>query len=169
MRFFQGFVAPSLAVWLAGLMLGAARAEAQTSVGTLNTTVSGMARLTLSSTSLTFPDADPDTVPQVPPTQGPITITAKARAAAAGAVTLTVLAANDLRSGLSTIPATSITWTTTGPGFVAGTLSATVANTVAIWTGPGVRTGTQSFLFRNSWTYPTGTYTLTMTYTLTAL
>lgn len=161
--------AAALAVCLACLTLAVRRADAQTAVGTLNATISGMARLSLSATSLTFPDADPDTVPQIAAAQGPVTITTKARASAAGAVTLTVLASSDLRSGLTTIPASSITWTATGAGFVGGTLSATTARVVASLTGSGVRSGTQTFFFRNLWTYPTGTYTLTVTFTLTAL
>ena len=34
--------------------------------------------------------------------------------------------------------------------------------------GSGVRTGTQTFVFKNLWSYAAGTYTLTMTYTLSA-
>jgi hypothetical protein len=152
----------------ATLLVPGARAEAQTDVATLNATISGMARLSLSSATLTFPDADPDTVPQIAASQGPITITARARAAATGAVTLTLRASDDLRSGLITIPADRITWTSTGAGFAAGTLSAAIDRTVASWAGSGVRTGTQTFFFRNLWTYATGTYTLTMLFTLTA-
>ena len=42
------------------------------------------------------------------------------------------------------------------------------SQTVASWTGSGVRTGTQTFLFRNLWTYSIGTYTVTMIFTLSA-
>jgi len=143
-------------------------AAQQTDTGTLNATFNGLARLSLSTTTLAFADSDPDTVPQVPASQGPVTISAKARASANGAVTLTVLASDDLRSGVDTIPASNITWTATGGGFVPGTLSRTVPQTVASWAGSGVWNGTQSFLFLNLWAYVTGTYTLTMTYTLTA-
>lgn len=160
--------ATSLVVFSAALLMCAVTAHAQTDVATLNATISGMARLSLSSAALTFPDASPDTVPQVSATQGPVTITARARASAAGVVRLTVRANNNLRSGVNTIPAANITWTSTGAGFVGGTLSPTTAQTVGSWTGSGVRTGTATFLFRNLWTYATGTYTLTMTFTLTA-
>ena len=78
------------------------------------------------------------------------------------------MAADQLRSGLNTIPASNITWTVSGSGFSSGTLSAASAQTVAGWTGSGVRTGTQSFFFKNLWSYATGTYTLTMTFTLSA-
>jgi hypothetical protein len=141
---------------------------AQTSNATLNAPITSMARLSLSSAAITFPDADPDTVPSVQASQGPITLTAKARTAPNGTVTLTVLASDHLRSGINTIPASNITWVASGAGFGNGTLSATAAQVVATWSGSGVRSGTQTFFFRNLWSYPTGNYTLTMTYTLSA-
>jgi hypothetical protein len=143
-------------------------AAAQTSNATLNASINGLARLSLSSAALTFPDADPDTVPSIQASQGPITLSAKARTSPNGTVTLTVVASDQLRSGLNTIPASNITWVGSGAGFVNGTLSTTTAQVVAGWSGSGVRTGTQMFFFRNLWSYATGTYTLTMTYTLAA-
>lgn len=151
------------------LVVAAGRVPAaQTSTATLNASVNSVARLSLSSAALTFPDADPDTVPSVQASQGPITVTAKARTSPNGAITLTVRATDDLRSGVNTIPASNITWVASGAGFGNGTLSATTAQAVATWTGSGVRTGTQNFFFRNVWSYATGTYTLTITYTLSA-
>jgi hypothetical protein len=151
------------------LVVAAGRVPAaQTSTATLNASINSVARLTLSSAALTFPDADPDTVPNIQASQGPITVTAKARTSPNGTVTLTVRATDQLRSGLNTIPASSVTWVATGGGFSGGTLSETTAQTAATWTGSGVRTGTQTFFFRNLWSYATGTYTLTITYTLSA-
>ena len=49
-----------------------------------------------------------------------------------------------------------------------GTLNRTTPQTVGTWIGSGARTGNQSLLFANAWTYSTGTYTLTMTYTLSS-
>lgn len=156
-------------VFVAAVAVAAAvPASAQTANGTLSASVNGLARLSLSSAGITFPDADPDTVPTIPASQGPIAVTAKARTSVNGAVTLTVLAADQLRSGLDTIPAANVTWTATGPGFTPGTVSATTPQTVGAWSGSGVRSGTQAFLFRNLWTYATGIYTLTLTFTLTA-
>lgn len=146
------------------LMLAAAQAD----TATLNATIGGLARLTLSSNSITFADADPDTVPEIPATPPAITISAKARATAGAQITLTAQASDDLRSGLDTIPASHITWTATGAGFVAGTLSRTAPRTVALWSGSGVHTGTQSYSFRNLWTYAAGIYSLTVAYTLSA-
>ena len=99
---------------------------------------------------------------------GPVTITAKGRARAGSTVTLTVQASADLRSGVNTIPASAITWTAAGPGFVPGTLSASAAQLVGSWTGSGVRIGTQDYRFQNLWTYRTGTYTVSLLYTLTS-
>ena len=144
------------------------RAAAQTSTATLSADLGAVASLTLSAVTIAFPDADPDLVAQIPATGGPLLITAKSRASAAAQVVLSVQAADDLRSGVTVISASNITWTASGPGFVAGTLTTSSAATVAAWTGSGIRSGSQQFFFRNLWTHPTGTYTLTMTYTLTA-
>jgi hypothetical protein len=147
---------------------GVAPAAAQSDTATLNASISSQARLSLSTLSITFPDADPDTVPNIPALPGPVTITAKARTSVNGAITLTIQASDHLRSGLDTIPASQITWTATGSGFTNGTLSAASAQVVAAWTGSGVHIGTHAFVFRNLWSYATGTYTLTMTFTLSA-
>ena len=144
-------------------------AEAQQQVtATLNASLPPIARLSLSTTSISFADADPDLVPSLPSSPPSVTITAKARATQGSAVTLTIEATDDLRSGLDTIPASALTWTATGAGFVPGTLSRTTPALLATWTGPGVRTGDQSFRFANKWTYATGTYTVTILYTLSA-
>ena len=144
------------------------RAAAQTSTATLSANIGAVAGLTLSSATIAFPDADPDTVPLIPATAGPILIIAKSRATAGAQVVLAVQATDDLRSGVSVISASNITWTGSGVGFVAGTLSTSSPVTVAAWTGSGIRSGSQQFFFRNLWTHPTGTYTLTMIYTLSA-
>jgi hypothetical protein len=148
------------------IILVAAPAAAQTATATLSANLGGLAKLSFSSTSLSFPDANPDLVPQV--STVPLGITAKARASQGETVTLTVLASDDLRSGVDTIPADAITWTAAGPGFTGGTMSRTAPQLVASWTGSGVHAGTQSYLFRNAWTYPTGTYTVSLLYTLTS-
>jgi hypothetical protein len=153
----------SCLVWTA--LAPDAPTAAQTSTATLSANVSPLAKLTLSTASISFPDADPDAVPQIPSSGGPLVITAKSRAPAGALIVLSIHAADDLRSGIHVIPASNITWTATGPGFVGGTLS-TSEVTVATWTGSGVRGGSQQFFLRNLWTHPTGTYTLTMIYTL---
>jgi len=157
-----------LAFIICALAALAAPAGAQTSTATLSADLRTLAKLTLSTNSVTFPDADPDGVPQVPATGGPITITAKSRATAGAQVILTVVASDDLRSGVQVIGASAITWTATGAGFQPGTLSKTAPVTVAQWTGSGIRSGTQELMFRNLWSYATGTYSLSLTYTLSS-
>jgi hypothetical protein len=154
-----------VAIAVAGALVDAADVSR---TATATATVNAVARLTLSSTSLAFPDTDPDTTPAIPASGGAIIITAKARTTIGDTVTLVVQAADDLRSGLDTILATQLTWTSTGPGFVAGTMSKTAAQSVASWTSSGAWSGTQSYTLLNSWTYATGTYSTTLTYTLTA-
>ncbi len=146
----------------------ARNAFGQSRTATLNVSINGLARLSLSSTGVSFVDSNPDSVPQVPGTPGPLVLTVKARTTLNATVRLSVLASDDLRSGVRTLPASTITWTATGAGFVPGTLNRTTPQTVGTWIGSGVRTGNQSLLFANAWTYSTGTYTLTMTYTLSS-
>jgi hypothetical protein len=156
----------ALIAWTA--VAPAARAAAQVSTATMSASVSPLAKLTLSTGSASFPDADPDLVAQIPSLGGPILITAKSRANPGTQVVLTVQAADDLRSGVTVIPAGNITWTSTGTGFVSGTLSKSSPITLATWSGSGVRSGTQQLYFRNLWTHPTGIYTVALLYTLTA-
>jgi hypothetical protein len=60
-------------------------------------------------------------------------------------------------------------WTGTGAGFAAGPTTMTNVNqSAASWTGSGNHSGTQSFALDNSWSYATGSYTATITYTLTS-
>jgi hypothetical protein len=144
----------------------AAPAGAQTASSTFSANLGGIAKLSFSSSTLSFPDADPDTVPLISAAGGAITITAKARASLAATVTLTVIAADDLRSGLDTIPASALTWIGSGAGFVNGTVSRATPQVVGSWTGSGIRTGTQTYRFQNSWSYRTGTYSVSLLYTL---
>ena len=155
-----------LALALLAAAAGATHLAAQTVTATFNASLGGVAKLSLSSTSLSFPDANPDLFPQVQPSTGAITVIAKARAAAGATVTLTVQAADDLRSGVDTIPAAALTWTASGPGFVAGTVSRAAPQLVGSWSGSGVRTGTQMYQFQNSWNHASGTYTVALLYTL---
>lgn len=153
---------------LVSIVVCAASLAAQTANSTLSASIPSLARLSFSTGTLSFPDADPELVPQVPALPGAVTITAKARASQSSLVTLTVQATDDLRSGVTLLPASLVTWTGNGPGFVGGTLSRTVPQIVATWSGSGVRVGTQSYFFENRWTHPTGIYSVTLVYTLTA-
>jgi hypothetical protein len=129
---------------------------------------SSTASLSINSTTVTFPNADPDTTPIITASEGAISIIANAKTSKNNTVTLTVVAGGDLKSGGNTIAISNITWTAAGSGFVAGTLSKTTPKTVGSWTGSGNRTGTVTFRLANAWTYATGTYTATLTFILTA-
>lgn len=135
---------------------------------TMTATINATAKLTLSGATLSFPAADPDTTPVIPAGSGPLTVTAKARTSVGSTVTLSVQASGNLKSGLDTIPVSNVSWTATGTGFVNGTLNATAAETVGSWLGSGSWSGTQSYVLSNSWSYAPGTYSATLTYTLTA-
>jgi hypothetical protein len=143
-------------------------AASTTSNVTMSATVSATAKLSVSSATLTFPNADPDTTASIPATEGAVTITAKAKTSTGATVALTLLAGADLTSGTDTIAISNMTWAVSGAGFVAGTMNKTTAQPVASWTNSGNRTGTQSFALANSWAYPTGSFSATATYTLTA-
>lgn len=153
---------------LAARAQGPGQAASEASTITASAIIGGLAKLSLSSLTISFPDADPDRVPIVPAASGPVIVTAKARAIPGSSVTLTVEALDDLRSGTDVIPAAALIWTATGDGFVDGSVGRGVARTVATWPGSGIRTGAQAYGLQNSWSYRTGTYTLTLTYTLTA-
>jgi hypothetical protein len=155
-----------LAVVLApGIVLPAA---AQTATATLSADLGPVVRLSLSASTLTFPDADPDLAPYVMPAGGPIVITTRARAAAGTQVLLTVQAGDHLRSGASTIDIGHLEWSAAGSGYFGGTLSRDLPQPVGSWIGSGMREGTQTFRFRNLWTHPAGIFTVTLIYTLSA-
>jgi hypothetical protein len=146
-----------------------ASAQANTATGslTVSVNVAGRATLALSAGSITFADADPETVPAL--TSSGLNLTVKARTAPTANVTLTVLATGDLSAGPGVnIPVSTLTWSTASAGFVNGANNVATAQPVGNWSGPGARTGTVVFSLPNSWTYATGTYSTTLNYTLTA-
>ena len=154
-----------------GLFLMAGVAFAVTATGTLNATatVSSTAKLSIGSNTMTFPDSDPDSVPTISATEGAISVTAKAKSGSSSSVTLEVKSSGDLISGSDSIAISNLKLSGAGTGFVAGPITISNSNqTAASWTGSGNRNGTQSFSLVNSWLYATGTYTATITYTLTA-
>ena len=160
----------SLALGILGLLLTSIPAFAvnTTQPLTVNMGLSARAKLTLGVNAINFSDQDPDTTPSVAATEGAVTVTAKVRTGAASTATLTHLAGGDLISGSNTIAISNVTWTVTGAGFVAGTMNRTTAQSAGSWTGSGSYSGTFSFSIVNSWSYATGNYTASTTYTLTA-
>jgi hypothetical protein len=123
--------------------------------------------LSILDTTLSFADADPDSQPSIVGIPNPVRISVRVRNNGANNWRLTVLAAGDLSSS---IPISNVTWTATGTGFVAGTMSRLVAQTAAQGTGNvnPARQGTFTFQLSNLWSYNTGIFSQTATFTLTA-
>jgi hypothetical protein len=133
----------------------------------VNAPLASSAQLTLSPTAISFSGADPDTVPSIP-ANSTVLVVANATTKNNRTVTLDVLANGDLISGSNSIAIGNVTWTASGTGFVAGTMSRTASQPVGQWTNSGTRTGTLSFFLKNSWSYATGNYSQTVTFTLTS-
>jgi hypothetical protein len=118
-------------------------------------------------TTITFASNDPDAVPVI--TAAPIRVSYIALGTRRNPWTITIRAEGDLTSGASTIPIGNISWQATpSPPFRNGTLS-TAAQTLATGTGLiNVQRGDLTFRFINSWNYPVGAYTQTITFTLSS-
>ena len=124
--------------------------------------------LSVSPLSISFASANPDVSPVI--AAAPIVVTVRVRQNT-GPWSLTVLANGDLLSGGSTVDIANVTWTATpAPPFRGGTLSKTVAQTVASGTGTvnPAQNGSVTFRLANSWTYSAGNYTQTIVFTLSA-
>lgn len=135
---------------------------------TVNTNIAARASLVLASATINFPDADPTTVPSIAAAENAVNVIARVRTGSSSVASLQVLAASDLTSGANVIAVSNVTWTATGTGFVAGTMNSTTPQTAGSWTGPGEQIGTFSYFLANSWNFATGSYSTTVTYTLTA-
>ena len=125
--------------------------------------------LSVSPLTISFPLADPDTVPIVSSVAAQLTY--RVRQNNNQPWTLTVLAMGDLISGLSTVDIGSVSWIATpAPPFQNGTLSKTVAQRLAGGIGNLNPTATGQIAFRlaNSWNYTAGLYTQTIVFTLSA-
>ena len=152
------------------LMATGAFADQVTKPLTVNATVSARATLTMGASSISFVDADPDGTPSIASTPTSIAVTAKVRTGSASTATLTHKADDDLKNAnLDVIAISNVTWTAAGTGFQPGTMSKSAPVTAASWTGSGSHTdGSFSYFLANSWSYATGSYTVSTTYTLTA-
>jgi|APFre7841882654_1041346.scaffolds.fasta_scaffold10918_6 hypothetical protein len=136
---------------------------------TVNMGVLARAKLTLGVSAINFPDADPDTIPSIAATENAVSVTAKVRTGLSSTATLTHRASGNLSAGPGiTIPIGNVTWTATGAGYVAGTMSSSADVRAGSWTGSGSYSGNFSYLIVNSWSYVIGNYTVSSTYTLTA-
>jgi len=123
--------------------------------------------ISVAPTSFSYPSGDPDTTPVVTGPQ--LTISYKVTGPPLG-WTITVQGTN-LTSGPDTIPASNVTWTATPqPYFVAsGTLSTTAQRLAGELNhhAAGTQYGYVTFSLMNLWTYKAGTYTQTITFTVT--
>jgi hypothetical protein len=124
-------------------------------------------QLTISPQTIAFPSADPDTTPVL--TAPPLTVTYRVYVSFGSEWRITALASDDFRNGSSVIPASAVTWTASPtPPFRAGTLSSSLAQTLASGTGDVFyhADSTISFSMPNAWSYDVGTYTTTITFTI---
>jgi hypothetical protein len=154
-------------VALAFMTIAAADAAAQTVTQdvTATATVLGRARLDITGT-VAFADADPQTTPTID--AAALNLAVRVRTTPTNTYSLTVQADGDFVGPDGTIPIGNLSWTTGGPGgYSPGTASSAAAVSLGTWTGPGARIGTQTYTLVNSWDYAPGTYTVTLTYTLT--
>jgi hypothetical protein len=113
-------------------------------------------------------------VPNISAKENPVTVTASIQIDDGKPATLKALAGGDLMSGSDKIPIGNVTWTATGsPGIngglvPAGTMNKDIAQDVGSWTVSNTYTGAFFFYMANSWSYATGTYSQTVTYTISA-
>lgn len=127
------------------------------------------ARLTFDTAAVSFPSADPDSVPQINAVENPVTIEVTVRAGNPTITDLTTLSSGDLQSGVDVIPIDRVSWTAQGSGFTSGVLSKDDPQPVGQWFGKRVdAVGSLSFRLQNSWSYATGSYSQTVVYTLVA-
>lgn len=133
--------------------------------------------LNLGETAITFSDMEP--TPGNPPdnvsieaNEGAVSVRVFAVQSPSIGLQLTVLANGDL-SGTETIDIDAISWTTTGDGYQDGTMSSTTAVTAGSWGSGSIlhwHEGTFTYFFERDYqTQPPGTYTATVTYTLSSV
>jgi len=142
-----------------------------TEILNLSAEVSSRYKLEMSAASVTFTrTANPQTRPDIPQNENPISVTVKATTSRflifPQTINLRIQASGTLIDPATgtTIPASAITWKASGTGFAAsGTLSSGTATLLGTWNASGVYEGTVTFFFRDDPNYPPGTYRLTVT------
>jgi hypothetical protein len=147
-----------------GLALAGPVDQVTVDIGVL---IASSVTLTLTPNAITFPDANPDTTPSIPATQNPVAVQCRVVGSGSWNLILDAQATGNLISGSNSIPINQVRWTATGAGYTAGTMSTTPVR-AGQWTSSGNRTynGTFSYFLQNNWTYATGNYVATVTYTL---
>lgn len=135
--------------------------------------------LTLSTSSITFPDLDPDFSPLTQQNGAAVGINITANGNYGGTTySCSAQAFGDLDSGLSTIPIYNVKWTAvtvqadSGESFYDGTLSKSTPVLVARGLGKDNANsqlrGDLTFFINNLWTYAAGSYSQTINFTLSA-
>jgi hypothetical protein len=120
-------------------------------------------RLTISSSTISFPNADPSVSP-INAQENPILVTVSGNGN--GNWVLTVLASGDMVSGTDSFPISNVRWTASGTGFFAGTMSKSSSQAVAFSTLSALpAVGTLNFRLNNQWSFPTGSYSQVITFT----
>lgn len=125
--------------------------------------------LTILDPTISFADRDPDLLPpSITATPNPVRISVRVRNNAGNNWRLTHQASGDLSSS---IPISNISWTVTPqPPFVNGSMSRLAPQTAAQGVGnvnPAI-TGRFIFTIANLWSYNTGNFSQTTTFTLSA-
>jgi hypothetical protein len=148
---------------------------ANTGTVNLKAEVTSIAELTLGATTIDFPATNPSTASITG--VGTTTVLANVRTGSASTATL-VAVGTDLTSGSDTIDISNVTSTYTRSGGSTGFF--TEGTPIAMAKSPGVTvatastnasgsyTGSFAWAMANSWSYADGSYTATITYTLTA-
>ncbi len=143
---------------------------------TMTVNLSAWYDLSLSPTSIPFTDvaptaADSPAAVSIKSNEGAVTVRAFAVTGIGKTLNLTVKANGDLTSGSNTIGIGAISWTSTGVGYVGGTMAKSNV-TAGSWSGSILHwhegTFTYSFL-RDYATQAPGDYTASATYTLSAV
>ena len=148
-----------------GVLVMSSSVYAQTTANiNVQVNVNARAKLTIGAANITFNDADPDVVTTF--TSNPISIDVKGRTSSGGTVALTVQAAGPFTNGSANIPLNTLQWTATGNGYQAGSSDSTTPQVVGSWTNSGHQSGSHTYTLPNSWSYATGTYNVTLNYTL---
>jgi len=152
---------------------GLAEAAADHADLTLSATITSSATLTLSNTTITFNGGELPPTAMAAAENMSSTVNATFRTASTAPALLKVLATGDLVNTITStdkIPITALKQTATGDAFfLAGPITWSKTAGVTVGSGQsGSWNGVFNWTLDNLWSYPTGTYTTSATYTLTA-
>ena len=142
--------------------------DVQSPTFTLSLNLIGRAKLEFGMAGISFPDADPDSVPSIVANQNPVPVICSMRTGSTLTATLNCLAGGDLTSGTNSIPVSNMRWESTGSGYMSGTMDKATRQVAGNWTGSGRFVGAFSFFLANSWSYNAGNYSTTISYDLIA-